>query len=1087
MNSLPSLVWRTLIWSLVVLIVILAVTISALRFSLPRLEMYQSDLEAWVSQSTGNHFQSERISGYWNNTHPFIELENLQVVLPDDKQTNVLIRKAEVELDLIATLRQLTPVISSLRVNGLRLDIPHIQWLKDEKPSVVPTKASSQADKKALSDLEYLLLRQLNDFSIVDSKIMYQTFTGDIRTLEIEHLKWQNFGNRHRADGVISIVDDNINSLVVKADFSESGDLSLISGDFFVSAEKVQVAPWLTKHLKDQVGLVEGHVSFNSWFSLENSRPKQAYLEALPSEISWMKDERHRLSLERGIVRMQPLQSGWQVSTNTLQLKTNEQSWLPINAAFKINDQTWQLNVSEADLVTLRPFAGLIPESDKLVTWLGNVQPTGRIEDIRISKGKLPSSLRFSANLKDGETEQWELLPEVHRLQAKISGSSERVNAQVSLIDDMLPYGDVFQAPLNIRQAQVDITWQNLGKEGWSLWADKVTVGTPDLQVIGAFKLDFPTGDSPFLSFYAEADAFNAGETWRYLPTLALGTKLTDYLSTAIQAGKATTSKLLWHGRLNRFPYSNNDGMFQALVNLENAQFSFDTAWPPIKNLQLDLLFQNEAMYLDSSRAKLMDVKAKRITGRIPSLSSSGYIEIEAKAEGEGDAVRHYMMATPLVDSVGSALTAVQVKGLVDSEFQLKIPFDGSETRAWGWATLPANRINIKTPSMSLSNASGRIEFDNDVVRSSGLSADLLGQPVSLDFLGKNQGNNYSVNIDVLGDWDVQPLVPYVGEVWLKRIQGQAPWAMDIDLQINDVGFTYQVDAQVETQFVSSQYPEPLGKALGEKSTVRLQASGNQETISTRLQLPEFKYQAEIDIRKEKPRFNASHFVVGRGAFRTSPIVGHSAIVRREQFDLDQWLELFLGPVTGPKPLVSELDLPKIPFPESIKIESNNLTFAGVEWHDFNFHARKNNLGWKMDVEGAEISGQASYLEPYDLTVSLDRLQLFLPSLDTSPNLEPLILEHEKPQPLIRPFDRAFHQAVPNLTLAIDDFWLQGYKVGQVNMDFLRQNERLEWKNISFSSGDNQFQASGWWKLKNNRSQSQFTMSMSGKNNSEVM
>ncbi|GAK83461.1 possible exported protein [Vibrio ponticus] len=56
------------------------------------------------------------------------------------------------------------------------------------------------------------------------------------------------------------------------------------------------------------------------------------------------------------------------------------------------------------------------------------------------------------------------------------------------------------------------------------------------MQVLGAFRLDFPTDKSPFLSFYAEADLFNAGETWRYLPTLALGQELTDYLSTAIQA-----------------------------------------------------------------------------------------------------------------------------------------------------------------------------------------------------------------------------------------------------------------------------------------------------------------------------------------------------------------------------------------------------------------------------------------------------------------------------------------------------------------------------------------------------------------------
>lgn len=175
-----------------------------------------------------------------------------------------------------------------------------------------------------------------------------------------------------------------------------------------------------------------------------------------------------------------------------------------------------------------------MPESEKLNDWLETVELGGRIEDIRVSMGESLSSLKFSGKLQDGAMKQWELLPEVHHLAVDISGSLEQINARVSLIDDELPYGDVFQAPLRIRQAQVDVAWKN-GENGWSLWADKVTAATPDMQVLGAFKLDVPDEGSSFLSIYAETDVFNAGETWRYLPTLALGTELTDYLSTAIQ------------------------------------------------------------------------------------------------------------------------------------------------------------------------------------------------------------------------------------------------------------------------------------------------------------------------------------------------------------------------------------------------------------------------------------------------------------------------------------------------------------------------------------------------------------------------
>ncbi|POB67188.1 hypothetical protein CRN59_26890, partial [Vibrio vulnificus] len=86
-----------------------------------------------------------------------------------------------------------------------------------------------------------------------------------------------------------------------------------------------------------------------------------------------------------------------------------------------------------------------------------------------------------------------------------------------------------------------------------------------------------------------------------------------------------------------------------------------------------------------------------------------------------------------LVDSVGAALTALQVRGPVKSEFQLNIPFTSDkEPRAWGYAELKGNRVDIDAPPMTLEKVSGRIEFDNDVVKASGLSARLLKQPIAI-------------------------------------------------------------------------------------------------------------------------------------------------------------------------------------------------------------------------------------------------------------------------------------------------------------------------------------------------------------------
>ncbi|MEZ8825655.1 YhdP family protein [Vibrio amylolyticus] len=1084
MNSVLVRLLRLSLYLLVTLLVSLAILVTSLRIALPKLNHFQDAIQTWVSKSAGIDFEIDSVSGFWRNTHPSIALEGLAADLPDNSNIHLSAKTLEVEFDLIQSLLQLQPIVTDLTVDQFKLDIRSVDLFEssDESVETVP-----EHDSSVISKLDRLLLRQLDDFTMTNSWIIYQSVDGGTRQLDIDRLRWLNKGNQHKAEGTISVADTAFNSLQVSANFLDHGSLQDVSGEFYVAAEHIRVTPWIPADIQEKTGIEKGLVSFSSWLTLERSRPVDAYVDINPSELVWNDGEEHVLMLESGIIKLLPSEQGWVLNGHSLKMRTDEVEWPELDIAFKWQPSEWRLNLSHLALVALRPLTGMVPDFGDSAALIEELDFTGQLEDIRISKGEDLDSLKYSADLTEVGMAQWELLPEVHHASISVSGNTSQAKASVSLIDDVLPYGDVFQAPLNIRQGQVDIIWQNT-EEGWSLWADKVTAATPDLQVLGAFRLDFPEGRSPFLSFYAEADLYNASQTWRYLPTLALGQSLTDYLSTAIQAGKVSTSKLLWYGELGNFPYQENNGMFQALVGLREAKFSFDTAWPPITDLQLDLLFENDAMYLDSRDATLMDVQGKRITGRIPQLASLGHIEIEASAVGEGNAVRDYMTSSPLVDSVGAALTAIQIDGEVTSEFELYIPFhDGEEARAWGFADLADNHVEIEAPPMTLENVTGRIEFDNDVVKAAGLSANLLKQPLSLDFSGENSGSGYAVGIDLLGDWDIEPLAPYIGERWTQDISGHAPWQSAINIQLNDVGFTYQIDLNADMKMVKSDYPYPLNKPLKTKGQARLQASGNQESISARLLLPRAKYQAEIDIRPDTPVITATNLVVGNGSFKISPVVGHHAQIRTEKFDLDKWLNISHRPVPEKKAILDELNTPTIPTPQRVNINVADLTLAGIEWHDVDFSARRKNLGWYFDLESQEARGEASYIEPYDLSVSLERLHIYIPALDEIDNEQGLLNVEPGPVELISSFDRTFHENMPNLTLAIDDFWLQGYKVGTVNVDLVRQGNKLEWKDISMTSGANKVAINGAWTLTETESFTEYNMELSGENNSDLM
>lgn len=90
-------------------------------------------------------------------------------------------------------------------------------------------------------------------------------------------------------------------------------------------------------------------------------------------------------------------------------------------------------------------------------------------------------------------------------------------------------------------------------------------------------------------------------------------------------------------------------------------------------------------------------------------------------------------------------------------------------------------------------------------------------------------------------------------------------------------------------------------------------------------------------------------------------------------------------------------------------------------------------MSWQLEVDSQEVKGKANYLKPSDLSVSLDHLHLYIPGFDEmTKERSSLFASEDQAAPLISNFDRKFHTEMPNLTLSIDDFWLQGYKVGKV-------------------------------------------------------
>lgn len=94
---------------------------------------------------------------------------------------------------------------------------------------------------------------------------------------------------------------------------------------------------------------------------------------------------------------------------------------------------------------------------------------------------------------------------------------------------------------------------------------------------------------------------------------------------------------------------------------LRNATYAFQPDWPALKNLDIELNFLNDGLWMKTDSVALGGVTASNLRANIPDYSKEKLL-IDADIKGPGKAVGPYFEDTPLNDSPGSHPSAVAVR-----------------------------------------------------------------------------------------------------------------------------------------------------------------------------------------------------------------------------------------------------------------------------------------------------------------------------------------------------------------------------------------------------------------------------------------
>ncbi|EZJ18495.1 hypothetical protein AD39_3782 [Escherichia coli 1-182-04_S4_C3] len=1026
---------------------IAALLVSGLRIALPHLDAWRPEILNKIESATGMPVEASQLSASWQNFGPTLEAHDIRAELKDGGEFSV--KRVTLALDVWQSLLHMRWQFRDLTFWQLRFR------------TNTPITSGGSDDSLEASHISDLFLRQFDHFDLRDSEVSFLTPSGQRAELAIPQLTWLNDPRRHRAEGLVSLSSLTGQHGVMQVRMDLRDDEGLLSnGRVWLQADDIDLKPWLGKWMQDNIALETAQFSLEGWMTIDKGDVTGGDVWLKQGGASWLGEkETHTLSVDNLTAHITRENPGWQFSIPDTRITMDGKpwpsgaltlAWIPEqDVGGKDNKRSDELRIRASNL-ELAGLEGIRPLAAKLSPALGDVwrstQPSGKINTLALDIPlQAADNTRFQASWSDLAWKQWKLLPGAEHFSGTLSGSVENGLLTASMKQAKMPYETVFRAPLEIADGQATISWLNNDK-GFQLDGRNIDVKAKAVHARGGFRYLQPANDEPWLGILAGISTDDGSQAWRYFPENLMGKDLVDYLSGAIQGGEADNATLVYGGNPQLFPYKHNEGQFEVLVPLRNAKFAFQPDWPALTNLDIELDFINDGLWMKTDGVNLGGVRASNLTAVIPDYSKEKLL-IDADIKGPGKAVGPYFDETPLKDSLGATLQELQLDGDVNARLHLDIPLNGELVTAKGEVTLRNNSLFIKPLDSTLKNLSGKFSFINGDLQSEPLTASWFNQPLNVDFSTKEGAKAYQVAVNLNGNW--QPAKTGVlPEAVNEALSGSVAWDGKVGIELPyHAGATYNVELNGDLKNVSSHLPSPLAKPAGEPLPVNVKVDGNLNSF-------ELTGQAGADNHFNSRWLLGQKLTLDRAIWAADskplpPLPEQSGVeLNMPPMNGAEWLALFQkGAAESVGGAAS--------FPQHITLRTPMLSLGNQQWNNLSIVSQPTANGTLVEAQGREINATLAMRNNAPWLANIKYLY-YNPSVaktrgDSTPS---------SPFPTT---ERINFRGWPDAQIRCTECWFWGQKFGRIDSDITISGDTLTLTNGLIDTGFSRLTADGEW------------------------
>ncbi|WP_026376644.1 YhdP family protein [Aestuariibacter salexigens] len=1021
------------LWTLAaILLVLFAVAISVLRYSLPYMDDKKDLFEEYVATQYGVDVSIGSLSATWNGLGPAIVLNDVVLTQNESSPVGIHITETQIELDFWATVRSQMIKSKRFELIGMNLDVD-LERLQQ-----------GSGNFPVVDALASLFLEQLQQFSLRQSRINIKS-THNQQTIQLLRVSWFNRGERHQGTGQLRVDELAKNSAYFALDLR--GDKSNLNGVFYAKAEDLDVSPWVNELLQTDAPLSAGRGNFVYWAGIQNGSLANMQLRLEESSFSWdTQDGELVTKVKGGQLFAIPDQQGWIFNLNDVLLQIDDEIVMSTWAG-RI-DNAGNITLNSAEPITLSPLKPLLAlymgEQQKAL--FAQLDPTLRVDKLQMNvRQQGISALSEFRQLGWRQTEDIPGIQDLHgsfywyKNQGKLSISAEYGEV---LVDNLLPENLIFNQLA--AQIYLDDTAQ-----GMSVVVPELMFVSDPLSFTQSMRLN--TADSR-LSLQTHISSVDVTDLPLLFPERHMGKETREYLIDAFgQRGEVVGANVLWHGALEAFPFTEQNGIFQASVYVQQADFRFSDEWPMLEELDIELLFENEGLTMRSPSSRLMGVNVGQMTAVIPRLADGAVLTIDAQGSGTGTQLTELMLESSLASSVGRTLQqGVVVEGDIQATLNLTIPLSGNDVVARGEVLLRDNPMQFPSVGLNTQQANGVIKFVNDKVTAEGLTALLFEQPIEVVFDGEDTRSGYQANARLSGQWQILPLIERLNPAFTEYVSGAQAWQADLSLTLPEDGFDYEFILRSDMRDIASTLPAPFAKRQDRPLPLLISSKGNEQASTLAINLGEdIRFNGILPHRELQ--FSRAHLALGESDF-VGLGVGFSISANLPEIDASEWyrtIELLLSGVESAQHSVLNA-------PERIFVEAQQLHIAGQTIESVEMTAKQRGQDWLLAVNSEQARADLTLFDDWNnkgVDIDADFIRLSELRFDKSTQADDGASVSWKPESL------------PPIRLECRSCSVFGYELGNVSLRAVKAESGLAIERLLIQSAHAKLDASGDWLL----------------------